>query len=80
MQIIHWQDLMVMWQRIFADWLEKNFPERAKKVWNKVKSMHGGQVNDSRFGKRMSGEGNYAAVIKSIFNASKKKLFLIILS
>ena len=60
---------------IFADWLEKNFPERAKKVWNKVKSLHGGQVNDSRFGKRMSGEGNYATVIKSIFDASRKNYF-----
>ena len=60
---------------IFADWLQKNFPDRARKVWNKVKSLHGGQVNDSRFGKRMSGEGNYASMIKSIFNASKKKYF-----
>ena len=60
---------------IFSDWLWKNFPERADKVWNKVKSMHGGNVNDSRFVKRMSGEGNYAELIKSIFNASKKKYF-----
>ena len=60
---------------IFSDWLWKNFPERADKVWNKVKSMHGGQVNDSRFGKRMSGEGNYTELIKSIFQASKKKYF-----
>ena len=60
---------------IFSDWLMKNFPERSEKVWNKVKNMHGGTVNDSRYGKRMSGEGNYADVIKSIFKASKKKYF-----
>ena len=60
---------------IFADWLYKNFPDRAKKVWNKVKSLHGGQVNDSRFGKRMSGEGNYASMIKTIFSASRRKYF-----
>ncbi len=60
---------------IFADWLMKNFPDRSDKVWNKVKSMHGGTVNDSRFGKRMSGEGNYAGIIKSVFRASRKKYF-----
>ncbi|MDZ7605762.1 MAG: PA0069 family radical SAM protein [Cyclobacteriaceae bacterium] len=36
---------------IFADWLTKNFPDRATKVWEKVKSFHGGNVNDSRFGR-----------------------------
>ncbi len=32
-------------------------------------------VNDSRFGKRMRGEGNYADIINSIFKASRKKYF-----
>ncbi len=60
---------------IFADWLMKNFPDRAKKVWSKVKSIHGGTVNDSRFGKRMHGEGNYADIIKSVFKISRSKYF-----
>lgn len=61
--------------KIFADWLIKNFPDRSNKVWNKVKSIHGGTVHDSRFGKRMSGEGHYSDIIKSIFRASRKKYF-----
>lgn len=61
---------------IFADWLNKNFPDRAAKVWEKVKSFHGGTVNDSRFGKRMSGEGQYAALFKKMFEASRKKYFV----
>lgn len=60
---------------IFKNWLEKNFPDRASKVLNKVKSLHDGKVNDSRFYKRMSGEGNYAQIIKSFFHAAKKKYF-----
>lgn len=60
---------------IFQDWLSKNFPDRADKVWEKVKSLHGGKVNDSRFGTRMRGEGNYAAMIKSVFEAAKRKYF-----
>ncbi len=60
---------------IFADWLQKNFPDRADKIWGKVQSLHGGKVNDSRFGKRMSGEGKYAEVIKSMFSVAKRKYF-----
>lgn len=60
---------------IFADWLSKNFPERATKVWEKVKDMHGGSVSDSRFGKRMRGQGNYAAMIRSVFESARKKYF-----
>jgi hypothetical protein len=41
-----------------------------------VKSFHGGTVNDSRFGKRMSGEGQYAALFKKMFEASRKKYFV----
>jgi len=61
--------------QIFHDWLQKNYPDRANKVWEKVKSFHGGKVNDSRFGKRMHGEGGYATIFESIFNTLKKKYF-----
>ena len=60
---------------IFADWLKRNYSDRALKVWNKVKSMHGGKVSDSRFGTRMKGEGNYAEMIRAVFHASRKKYF-----
>lgn len=42
---------------LFKDWIHKNFPERAEKVLNHIQSIHGGSLNDSRYGKRMSGEG-----------------------
>lgn len=60
---------------IFEDWLRKNFPDRFEKVWNQVCSMHGGNVNDSNFGRRMRGEGNIADAIHQLFKASKKKYF-----
>ena len=52
---------------IFTDWLNKNFPDAADKVLNHIKAVHGGQLNDSRFGTRMSGEGNIAASIRQLF-------------
>jgi len=56
---------------IFKDWLVKNFPDRADKVWNQICDAHGGDVNDSRFGVRMRGEGHMAQSIKQLFNLSR---------
>ena len=56
---------------IFKDWLLKNFPDRANKVWNQICEAHGGDVNDSRFGVRMRGEGKMAESIKQLFTLSK---------
>jgi len=58
---------------VFKDWLHKNFPDRADKVWNQIKSCHGGQVNDSRFGVRGSGEGKVAESIRNLFKMSVKR-------
>ena len=48
---------------IFHDWLYKNFPDRADKVWHFIEASHDGKVNDSRWGVRMRGEGNYAQLV-----------------
>ena len=57
---------------LFHDWLYKNFPDRADKVWHQIEASHGGQVNDSRFGLRMSGEGNIAELISQQFTMYSK--------
>jgi DNA repair photolyase len=61
--------------QLFEDWLQKNFPDRFEKVWNQICSLHGGNVNDSQYGRRMSGEGNIADAIHQLFRTSKKKYF-----
>jgi len=61
--------------KIFEDWLRKNFPDRFDKVWNQICSLHGGTVNDSQFGRRMVGDGNFADAIHQLFRVSKKKYF-----
>jgi len=58
---------------VFKDWLHKNFPDRAEKVWNQISDCHGGQVNDSRFGVRGKGEGKIAESIRSLFKMSVSK-------
>jgi DNA repair photolyase len=48
---------------LFHDWLYKNFPDRADKVWHLIENSHDGKVNDSRWGVRMRGEGNIAELV-----------------
>ena len=48
---------------LFRDWLYKNFAERADKVWHLIEKSHDGQVNDTRWGVRMRGEGPIAQMV-----------------
>ncbi|NCT94586.1 MAG: PA0069 family radical SAM protein [Chitinophagaceae bacterium] len=52
---------------LFHDWLYKNFPDRADKVWHLIEKGHGGQVNDSRYGLRMRGEGPISDLVRQQF-------------
>ena len=52
---------------LFHDWLYKNFPDRADKVWHLIEQSHGGKVNDSQWGRRMRGEGEIPAMIGQQF-------------
>lgn len=58
---------------IFKDWLYKNFPDRADKVWHQICECHGGQVNDTRFGVRMRGEGKIAESISQLFRVARER-------
>ena len=60
---------------LFKDWLKKNFPDRYKRVIHQIESCHGGTVNDSRFGTRMSGEGNFADIIRKQVHLARHKFF-----
>ena len=58
---------------IFSDWIHKAYPDRAEKVLNLITQCHGGRLNDSRWGKRMSGDGKIAESIHRLFHISVKK-------
>ncbi len=58
---------------LFHDWLYKNFPDRADKVWHLIEQSHGGKVNDSRWGLRMRGEGNVAQLISDQYQLYSRK-------
>ncbi len=52
---------------IFSDWIHKAFPDKAEKVLNMIRACHEGSLNDSQFGRRMSGDGQVAQSIHQMF-------------
>jgi DNA repair photolyase len=60
-------------EEIFRTWIVAVYPDRAQKVLSQVESTHGGSVNDSRFMKRMLGEGRVAEMASQMMKTSKQK-------
>jgi len=52
---------------LFREWLEEAFPERAARVMSRVRELHGGKDYDPEFGRRMSGQGEWARLIRQRF-------------
>ncbi len=61
---------------LFENWLREHYPARADRVLNHVRDMHGGRLNDPRFGHRMRGEGAYAAMVAARFAGACRRLGL----
>jgi DNA repair photolyase len=58
---------------LFEEWLELHFPDRKKKVLDRIRSVRGGGLNDPRFGTRMRGEGIFAQQVRQLFHISREK-------
>ncbi|GIV35576.1 MAG: radical SAM protein [Chitinophagales bacterium] len=61
--------------KVFEDWLRKNFPDRADKVLHRIQACHDGKLNDSRWGKRMKGEGKVAEAVAQLFSIAANRYF-----
>ena len=59
---------------LFRQWLEAHLPDRAARVMNRVRDIHGGKDYDSSFGKRMHGEGIWADLIRQRFEKTVARL------
>jgi DNA repair photolyase len=60
-------------KELFSDWLKRHYPERHEKVLGRLRDMHGGKLNEPRFGARMRGEGELAAQIDALFAAGCRR-------
>ena len=52
---------------LFRDWLAAHYPLRAEHVMSIVRQIRGGKDNESRFGVRMGGQGEFANLIRRRF-------------
>ncbi len=66
------REVSPLWQ----DWLETHYPDRAARVMNRLREMHGGKDYDSRWHRRMRGEGPYAEIIGHRFAVAARRLGL----
>jgi DNA repair photolyase len=60
----------------FTDWLRTHRPQRAAKVLNRIRSLRGGALDDTEFGRRQRGTGIWAEQIAALFEATRRRLGL----
>lgn len=60
---------------IFEDWIRKTMPDRADRVLNRIRDVHGGNLHDHRPVVRMRGEGKIADLIHAQFKLARERYF-----
>ena len=61
---------------LFREWLDTHYPLRAAHVMSVLRDIRGGRDNDPRFGSRMRGTGEFAALMERRFAIAVKRLGL----
>lgn len=62
-------------EELFVDWLGRHFPDRRDRVLHRIQGTRGGtgRLSDSKFGRRMRGQGEYARQLAALFAASARR-------
>ena len=58
---------------VFREWLERTQPLKAEKILGQVRETRDGKLNSSTWGQRMSGSGELADQIRSMFQLFRQK-------
>jgi DNA repair photolyase len=58
---------------LFEQWLETHVPEKKERVLNRIRALRGGALTDSRFERRMEGQGVFAEQISHLFDVACRK-------
>ncbi len=61
---------------LFREWLAEAWPGRAARVMSRVRTLHGGRDYDPAWGRRMTGEGPEAELIRLRFRRAAARLGL----
>lgn len=60
-------------ETLFQDWLTTHYPQKAKRILERIRDLRAGKLNDSTFGQRMRGQGQYADLIAQRFRLGCKR-------
>jgi DNA repair photolyase len=63
-------------EQLFTDWLTRELPLRSSKIIARIRDIRKGKLNDTRWDKRLAGEGESAATIRKMFDVSCRKYHL----
>jgi DNA repair photolyase len=58
---------------LFEAWLGRHFPDRQRKVLDRIRDIRGGRLNDPNFGSRMRGDGPFADLVADVFAKSRDR-------
>jgi DNA repair photolyase len=58
---------------VFREWLRRERPEHLTRVEGRLREVRGGKLNDSEFGRRMTGTGELAEQIGNLFRLFRKR-------
>jgi DNA repair photolyase len=61
-------------KNLFQTWLDQHYPARKEKVLGRLRETRGGKLNETRFGKRMRGEGEWAGIFGDMFRLHRQRL------
>jgi DNA repair photolyase len=61
---------------VFLDWLSRAVPERREKVLSRIRAVRDGRLSDGSFGRRMTGTGETADQIATMFRVFAARLGL----
>ena len=58
---------------VFLRWLDDHAPSKKERVIDRIKTLHGGKLYDSQWGKRMQGEGIFAQQMHDLFEVASRR-------
>jgi len=60
-------------KELFTRWLEQHRPEKKSKVLNRIRSVRQGRLNETAYGRRMRGEGQFAEQVARLFELGRRQ-------
>ncbi|OWK38103.1 PA0069 family radical SAM protein [Fimbriiglobus ruber] len=64
-------------KEIFSDWLDRHYAEKKEKILGRIRDTRSGKLNETRFGHRMTGEGEWAEMFRKLFRTARQKFNLV---